>query len=860
MERKFSPPIKNILTLAFGLITCLFVLTGIFSYIGLNSLATLGVTVHEHPLKVSNAGLQASLGVAKMHRDMKDVVLADDPAALEKAIKRVAEEELKVIASLDVVRARVIGSEGLAIEKEARSMLIAWRPIREEVIQLVKSENRQAAIQITTEKGADHEYRLEEQLLKLATYANRKADGFVEQSIQVKERYSLLNNLIVILGTLLSILIAYLAIRQILSSFALRRQAEEQLASLIEEAPIGMMVKSYDGQFLRVNKVLCKMLGYSEEELLNKTDKEITHPDDLILTAEPMDQILEGASDSFETEKRYLHKNGTVVWGLVKFGVIRAKTSGELHVITQIQDISAQREHEEKLRLQSEIINCMTEGVYLLLPDGTIVFSNPKFEEMFGYEQGELIGKHASILNNPSAEDPKETARIILDIVDEKGWWQGEIQNIKKDGTPFWCYASVVVFDHSKYGKAIVTVQTDISERKKAEEEKANLESQLMQARKMEAIGTLSGGIAHDFNNILAAIIGYGEMVNDEIPEYSKAKSDIREVLKAGKRAKELVQHILSFSRKSEQEKIPVLLQQLTNDAIELLRASIPATIEIHQNIDDSCGTVLADPSQLHQVVMNLCTNAAQAMDDNGGNLEVNLCCLELTTGDFMYEPNFIPGPYLKLVVRDDGPGIAQENLDLIFDPYFTTKEVGKGTGMGLAVVHGIVKSLGGIITVASTPGSGAEFSMYLPESGEQPHVEKLKTVPLPTGDERILVVDDEVSVMEVTTRLLERLGYQANGQTDSRTALALFRSDPGAFDLIISDQTMPNLSGDELAKMVKAVSPDVPVIICSGYSAKLDEEKASLAGISAYLMKPVENRTLAETVRKVLDGGGPPG
>ncbi len=855
MDRALTHPVKKPLTWAFGLIIGLFVLTGVSSYIGLNSVASLGLTIHEHPLKVSNAGLQASLGVAKMHRDMKDVVLAEDPIAMERAIQLVSAEEMKVLENLEIVRARILGPGGGAIEQEARAMLLAWRPIRDEVIQLLREGKKKEAIHITQGKGADHEFRLEEQLVKLAAYANEKADGFVGESTKVKQRYTVFNTLFVVLGALLSILIASLATRQIISSFTLRRRAEEQLDRLIEEAPFGTLVGRFDGQFLRANKELCLMLGYSEKELLNKNARDISHPEDLDLTKVSMEQLVGGEINSFEVEKRFLHKSGKVIWGLLKCGALRGVSVEDIQIISQVQDITEHREHEEILRLQGDIINRMTEGVSLFQPDGTIVYSNPRFEEMFGYKEGEMLGKHVSILNHPDAKDPREKANYILNVLAEEGCWKDEIQNIKKDGTSFWSNSSVAVFEHSKYGQAMVVVQSDITQRKNSEAEKTSLESQLLQARKMEAIGTLSGGIAHDFNNILSAILGYAEMVDDETPAHSKTKNDIGEVLKAGKRAKELVRHILAFSRKSDQALVPVPLHQVTKEAIQLLRASIPATIEINHQIDYSCGTVLADATQIHQVVMNLCTNAAQAMDEKGGRLDLTLSCVALSAGDLQHEPSLLPGSYIKLIVQDDGPGISPEHLDLVFDPYFTTKGVGKGTGMGLAVVHGIVKSLGGMIAVSSTLGQGASFSMYLPEIKEKSATVSVENITLPTGNERILIVDDEVSVMEVTRRMLARLEYQVTGETDSQAALALIQSEPDAFDLIISDQTMPNLTGDELAQKIMAVRRDLPVIICSGYSSKMNDEKAYIAGISAYLLKPVESSVLATTVREVLDG-----
>lgn len=424
-----------------------------------------------------------------------------------------------------------------------------------------------------------------------------------------------------------------------------------------------------------------------------------------------------------------------------------------------------------------------------------------------------------------------------------------------KDGSTVWVEMIVHnLFNDSGNRIGLIGTSRNITERKSAEKEKAELESQLFQAHKMEAIGTLAGGIAHDFNNILAAILGYTEMASDNTPDDSPAKYQLEQVLKAGNRAKELVKHILSFSRKEIQKHIPVPIYQIVKDALKLLRASIPATIELKQNIDPQCGNILADPTQIHQVLMNLCTNAAQSMDENGGVLEVGLISIQLSADDSINEPELKPGHYVQLTVKDSGMGIDQKNLDRIFDPYFTTKEVGKGSGMGLAVVIGIVKSHDGLIRVDSKPGKGTTFFVNFPRIKQQIQEEVKDTAPLPLGNENILIVDDEKSIVDMTKQRAERLGYLVTAKTSSMEALELFRSKPDAFDLIITDQTMPELTGEKLAMRLMEIRPDIPIIICTGYSSKMDAEKANSIGISAFIMKPVDIKEFAKTIRQVLD------
>ncbi len=395
-------------------------------------------------------------------------------------------------------------------------------------------------------------------------------------------------------------------------------------------------------------------------------------------------------------------------------------------------------------------------------------------------------------------------------------------------------------------------LQQSYEELSKETAERKEVESRLRQAHKMEAIGTLAGGIAHDFNNILAAILGYAEMAKDDIPEYSPAKYQIEQVLQAGYRARDLVKHILSFSRKEAQGRQPVELRLVVDEALKLLRASIPTTVTIQQHLDPASGTILADATQIHQVLMNICTNAAQAMDENGGVLTVSLDGVELDEGGMV--EGLGVGSYVRLMVKDTGAGVDPQVLDRIFDPYFTTKPVGKGSGMGLAVVHGIVKSHDGVIQVESAPGNGTTFFVYFPRIAEVAQGVLADNEPLPVGSERILVVDDEASIVELTKRRLERLGYQVTTKTSSLEALEFFRSRPDGLDVVISDQAMPGLTGGDLAKEILAIRPNIPIIICSGYSSKMDAVRADSMGINAFIMKPVEYKELAETLRRVLD------
>ncbi len=391
----------------------------------------------------------------------------------------------------------------------------------------------------------------------------------------------------------------------------------------------------------------------------------------------------------------------------------------------------------------------------------------------------------------------------------------------------------------------------------RTEEERTRLQEQLVQAQKMEAIGTLAGGIAHDFNNILGAISGYTELLQMDAAPDTPTRARIDQVLKATARAKGLVDQILAFSREGEHEEKPIDMAMVVKEVLNLLRASIPTTIEIQRNIEANGAMVLADPTQIHQLIMNLCTNAAHAMEETGGILEVGLQVVSLNRGGPSALRELPPGSYVMLWVRDNGHGMSQEIMDRIFDPYFTTKEKGVGTGLGLSVVHGIVNRHKRAITVESQLGEGTLFTVYFPRV----HMESLEgedTVDLPQGrGERILLVDDEVMIAEVEKEMLTRLGYRAFSVTSPLAALEAFREGPEQFDLVLTDQTMPGMTGEMLAREIMAIRTDMPVILCTGYSHLITEEKAKASGIRRLIMKPLVIRDLAETVRSVLDREG---
>jgi PAS domain S-box-containing protein len=445
------------------------------------------------------------------------------------------------------------------------------------------------------------------------------------------------------------------------------------------------------------------------------------------------------------------------------------------------------------------------------------------------------------------AEDWPETQEMVVNIRAGEAIHHVETYRLTKQGEKIPVVISGSAFT-DRNGKTVGTIINlrDVREQR-------YLQAQLDQSKKMEAIGTLAGGIAHDFNNILSAIIGYSELARHGVEKGSLLYENLQAVLSAGIRARDLVQQILTFSRQSDQERKPVEVGLICKVALKFLRASLPTTIEIRQDIR-SKSLIMADPTQIHQVLMNLCANGAHAMREKGGILDVKLEEVELDEKFTGAHTELNPGPFVKLTVSDTGCGIPANLINQIFNPFFTTKKQGEGTGMGLSVVHGIVGSNGGKILVTSEPGQGSTFTVYLPvhELPSEPRIVNEESVP--TGGERILFVDDEPALVDIGKQILESLGYKVTARTGSLEALELFKSDRDRFDLVITDMTMPNMAGDNLAKELMKINPHIPVILCTGYSARIDRKQAEAIGIRAFVPKPVLRKNIAETIRKVLD------
>ena len=511
---------------------------------------------------------------------------------------------------------------------------------------------------------------------------------------------------------------------------------------------------------------------------------------------------------------------------------------------------TALAEQEERF---GQLVEHIKEVFWVFAPDQSEAwYVSPQYETVWGRSCASLLEDPRSLWDAVHPQDqPRFLAHQFEPDVDGV---QGECRIVRPDNSVRWVRIQTVPI-RKPNGEilSLAGVAEDITERKRVEEALTKTERQFRQSSRMEAIGTLAGGIAHDFNNILTAILGYTELALATVPKESRTQRNLQEVLTAGHRAKHLVLQILTFSRQAGQGKKPTPIHMVVREALKLLRATIPTTIEIRQSLKTEA-TILADPTQMHQIIINLCTNAEYAMRETGGILNVDLGEVEVTENLASVIPGLQVGPHVRLTVQDTGSGMTPEVLERLFDPFFTTKPIGEGSGMGMAVVHGIITGHRGAIVVDSVVNKGTKIEVYLP-TVPNPVLEPIHDQsPIPPGKETILFVDDEETIVRLGKELLTQLGYTVEVRTSSIDALSVFRQDPHRFDLVITDQTMPGLTGEALSRELLRIRPDLPIILCTGFSHVISAERAKALGIQGYLMKPLAIRDLVPIIRHVLD------
>ena len=655
-----------------------------------------------------------------------------------------------------------------------------------------------------------------------------------------------------------------------------QREIEEQLSQIVMGSPVPTFVIDNNHRITHWNHALEDVTGILGNEVIGTNKQWMAfYPDerpvmaDLIVADAQKDEVLKyygdklqkstGSKRAYAAEDFFPHMGKEGRWLFFSAAPLRNIEGEVTGAVETLQDITDRKHFEQSLRENEERYRSLflsaSDSIFLM-QDDRIFDCNPKSYEIFNCTREQIIGRSPHEISPEYQPDGTSSYDKALEFI--KKAYDGERQffqwkHCRFDGTLFDAEIGLAKFCLGGAPHLLAIVR-DVTERVKSEMRLKEMEKRLCQAQKMEAIGTLAGGIAHDFNNILGGIFGYAQLAQLSLKDNPKAMNYIEQLCIASDRAKGLVQQILAFSRQSKSEKIPTDIGLIAKEALKLLRASIPTTIEIKQNVPTNVGTVLADPNQIHQIIMNLCTNAYHAIRSKNGKIGVTLTTVDISSGNTTF-PNLKPGIYLKLSVEDSGQGMDTATIARIFEPYFTTKDKGEGSGMGLAVVHGIVNDHGGDINVITELGVGSTFEIMLPIMDKGRFAQAVAPPEsLATGHETILLVDDEKVLVKIGKDMLERLGYMVCARTSSYEALKAFKAQPDKYDLVITDMTMPELTGEELACELKKLRKDIPIILCTGFGEEIWPDGIKNTGIHDLLLKPITVKALAKSVRSALD------
>ncbi|HKX62756.1 MAG TPA: PAS domain S-box protein [Verrucomicrobiae bacterium] len=642
-------------------------------------------------------------------------------------------------------------------------------------------------------------------------------------------------------------------LRQVESSV---RQTEEQFRRAFEDANVGMVIADCDLNICQANGAFCQMMGLTRDELIHRNVVDLTHPDDREVTRQRAETLKRDAPHRMSIEKRYVRNDGQIIWGLANVALVRDEQDKPRFFVAHVQDISETRRATEELRVNAERLRACIENTPNVAVQwydhlGRVIFWNRASEALVGWTSAEAQGRSPADLF-ATGNEPDEFIRSLREV-ERTGQTVGpfECKVRHRDGSQRTCLSTLFSIPASGGERYFVCMDVDITERKK-------LEAQLRQAQKMEAIGTLAGGIAHDFNNILGSIIGFTELARFDSTGNKVVLQNLNDALKASHRAKGLVQQILAFSRQQESHAQPVQFGPIVREAAKLLRAAAPASIQFSIQIAEPLPTVLADPTQLHQMVMNLGTNAIQSIESGHGAVSLSLEAFAADETFVAAHPEMNMGPHVRLAVSDSGSGMNSETMDHMFDPFFTTKPPGEGSGLGLSVVHGIVKNHQGIITVQSQPGKGTTFHIILPAAARENPAPVSSDNVIARSErgcrQHILFVDDEPTLGIVGRKVLERCGYRVTVETDPREALETFQRSPGDFDLVITDLTMPPMDGLTLAAKLQGLRPGLPILLTTGHGAGITLEAVRRAGIRDLLFKPNDLETIGEAVSRALE------
>jgi len=699
-------------------------------------------------------------------------------------------------------------------------------------------ENISAPIQIDGLPTLEYGKKLENAVLEGETTTNewifRHADDS-EVTVELRLTRMTTNNQNLIRASLLDISDRKRAEKAL-------RDSDLLVQALMRASDDPLIIEDMEGTILEINEAAASLIGMSKEEAVGQNSFDNMPPE--------MAEVRRGFARKIREQGKEVRFEDD--WGDKWFDNVVYPVQDEKGELTRLailtRDITDRKKAEAERNRLATAIEQAGEGIVITDTKGTIEYVNPAFERMTGYTARDAVGESPRI--QKSGRHDEAFYRDMWNTITRGEVWKGRLYNKRKDDS---VYAEEMTISpiRNASGETVgyVALKRNISEM-------IQLETRVRQKQKMEAIGTLAGGIAHDFNNIIYAILGFNDLALDQVSTENEARPCLEQVREAGWRATDLVSQILAFSRQQEPERKAHRLQPIAREALGLLESARPLAIQIRQSIDDECGPVQIDATEVHQIVMNLCTNAFHAMRKEGGTLEFTLQERTLDDTTAIDGPDLPAGRYAVFVVGDTGEGMDESTASRVFEPYFTTKDIGEGTGMGLSTVHGLVDSLGGTIVVESAVGRGTRFEVFLPIAGKRGETPEARRAGrgLPGGTESILLLEDEDTIRELMSTILESLGYRVEAIANGAYGLRLFRLDPERFDLVITDQSMPGILGTELARSLLAMRADLPVILCSGKSGPVPEEKAKSVGIRKVLRKPIEKDLLARSIREVLD------
>jgi PAS domain S-box-containing protein len=657
------------------------------------------------------------------------------------------------------------------------------------------------------------------------------------------------------------------------------RESEERFRSAMQRAPIGMALVTLDGQWIEVNPALCTILGRDRDDLLGRNFKSVTHPDDRLTDEQSIGRLVAREVPSYYREKRYLHKLGHLIWVHVHVSIIFHSDGSPSHLVSQIIDVTARKQTEEALReYQAKLIQAM-DAAKLGHWEFDLASNSFTFDENF-YK---LLGT-SSVREGGTRMGAEEYTRRFLPP-EEAGRVAEETARALASNDPHYTRISEHRFLRADGSTGVVSVRfaierdasgrpvkafglsQDVTDQARATEQHRRLEEQLRHAQKMDALGTLAGGIAHDFNNILTGIMGNLQLARLDLPPDHPVVARLEEAEKASRRARDHVARVLTFSRRYQGDRAAKSLGPVVQEAVNLLRASLPVSIDIRTAIAADCPAVVCDSAQIHQVIMNLGTNAAHAMRARGGVLEIRLEAVMPDAQLLKQHPQVNGSHRVRLVVRDTGTGIDEAVLSRIFEPFFTTKAPDEGTGLGLAMVHGIIQDHQGAITVTSQPGQGTTFSLYFPPAAETAATPAAPELPAPLPPTRpqafgngrkVMLVDDDDAVLHLGQAILKLSGFTVEAYASPVAAHRRFQAEPSDYAAVISDLTMPGMSGVDLARRVRAIRPDIPFILSSGYLHVDGQGGAQESGITHFIRKPFDIGEFTQKLRSALEPGAP--